>query len=234
MEHINLARHFNEHLIYGEQLTMELVASNLAVNTIADSTKHSGLLGDYSCNHTVRINAKTDLFHYEFVSILNTSLINGAECMNAGKLEVLNFMPTFINSREVIKAYPAQLFTVSNADNTTGTNDDKLMAAIGWLNGISNENDKKSFDIDIVNFSKAIINQSNNELAGSGGFNTPEYQLRNAITNKINSILQAGVAGAHEGKIELMYAVYNIHNQGVSSVTNNLVDMLANSAIPSF
>lgn len=233
MKVIDLAQHFDEHLNRGEQITIEWLASNLGVNT-RGTENPVGLLGDYSCNHTVRISAKTHLFHYEFMSTLSTSLTNGHECMKNGKLSVLNFMPTFFNDREVIQSYPARLFTVSNPDNVTGTNDDELMAAITWLNALSNKTDENSFEVEMVDSSEAIINDSYNVLAGSGGFGTPEYQLRCAITNKANRILQDSESNRHDGKTELMYAVYNMHNQGVSSVINCLADILSNTAIPNY
>lgn len=230
MEVLNLAQHFNEHLNRGEQITVEWLASNLCVSSMNSDKTSVALLGNYSCNHTVRISAKTQLFHYEFVSTLSTSLSNGAECMNNDKLDVLGLMPTFINDREVIQSHPAQLFVVSNPDNITGTNDDKLLAAIKWLNLFTTEADEKSFNIDIINFSKAIINGSDSVLAGSGGFGTPEYQLRNTITNKANRILQESYE--HDGKIELMSAVYNMHKQGMSSVISNLTDVISKTVAP--
>ncbi|TXD97658.1 hypothetical protein ES754_01345 [Psychrobacter frigidicola] len=233
MKVIDLAQHFDENLNRGEQITIEWLASTLSVNT-RGTENPVGLLGDYSCNHTVRISAKTHLFHYEFMSTLSTSLINGHECMKNGKLSVLNFMPTFFNDREVIQSYPARLFTVSNLDNITGTNDDELMAAITWLNAFSNKTDENSFEVEMVDSSEAIINDSYNVLAGSGGFGTPEYQLRCAITNKANRILQDSESNRHDRKTELMYAVYNMHNQGMSSVINCLADLLSNTAIPNY
>lgn len=231
MKIIDLAQHFDEHLNRGEQITIEWLASNLSVNT-RGTENPVGLLGDYSCNHTVRISAKTHLFYYEFISTLSTSLINGHECMKNGKLNVLHFMPTFFNNREVIQSYPARLFTVSHTDNVTSTNDDELMAAITWLNTLSNKNDENAFEVEMVDSSKAIINNSFNVFAGSGGFGTPEYQLRCAITNKANQILQSSESNRHVGKTELMYAVYNMHYQGMSSVIDCLADLLSNTAIP--
>lgn len=107
-----------------------------------------------------------------------------------------------------------------------------MLAAIKWLNVMTAKNDEKAFEIDIANFSKAVINGSYNVLAGSGGFSTPEYQLRNVITNKANRILQNSEATEHGNKTELMLAVYNMHKAGVSSVINNLTDMLTNTKIP--
>lgn len=233
MNVIDLVQHFDEHLNRSEQITIEWLASNLSVNT-RGTENPVGLLGDYSCDHTVRISARTHLFHYEFVSTLNTSLINGHECMKNGKLSMLNFMPRFFDDRKVIRSYPAQFFVVNSPDSATGTSDDTLMAAITWLNTIDNKTDKNSFEVEIVNSSKAIINGSYNLLAGSGGFDTPEYQLRSTITNKANRILQDSASNRHEEKTELICAVYNMHNQGISSVIDCLADLLGNTSIPHY
>lgn len=231
MKVIDLAQHFDEYLNRSEQITIEWLASDLSVNT-RSIQEPVGLLDDYSCNHTVRISVKTHLFHYEFMSTLNTSLINGHECIKNGKLSVLNFMPTFFNDHKVIRNYPAQLFAVSNPDNVSGTDDDMLMAAITWLNTIDNKADENSFEVEMVNSSKAIINGSYNLLAGSGGFGTPEYQLRCIITNKANRILQDSESNRHDEKAELMAAVHNMHNQGVSSVINCLANLISNTKMP--
>jgi hypothetical protein len=231
MKVINLAQHFDEYLNHGEQVTIEWLASDLSVNT-RGIEEPVGLLDDYSCNHTVRISAKTHLFHYEFISTLNTSLINGDECIKNGKLSVLNFMPTFFNDHKVIRNYPAQLFAVSNPDNVSGTNDNMLMAAITWLNTIDNKTDENSFEVEMVNSYKAIINSHYNLLSGSGGYGTPEYQLRCTITNKANRILQDSESNKYAEKKELMSAVYNMHKQGVSSVINCLADLINHTKMP--